>query len=85
MPSRKRTSTRRTAKKTTAAKQNTMTPEEVEELESQVDSHRKTENAWFQMTEAAPEEDPYGDVEEHLLNKPHESQHAARRWKYFSK
>lgn len=59
-----------------------ISPDEVEHLESVAKRYEESEKAW-QRLNAAPDEDPWNGVEEHLLAKRAEP--ADRRWKFFSK
>jgi hypothetical protein len=64
-----------------------ITPEEVVSYEVAAARQQRSEQAWLKMTSVAVdgEEDRWVAVEEHLLAKPHESEHSQRRWKHFSK
>lgn len=62
-----------------------MSREEIVTLDTQAVAQKRSEQAWLSMTSIPKEEDRWSHVEEHLLSKPHESGHALRRWKYFSK
>lgn len=63
-----------------------ISPEEVVTLEQDAQSAKRSEQAWLTMSAASPDDDDkWSNVEEHLIAKPHESEHSARRWKHFSK
>jgi hypothetical protein len=62
-----------------------LTPEEVAELELQAVRQKRMERSWLSMTDTRVEEDPWNDVQEHLLIKNSGREHSLRRWKYFSK
>lgn len=67
------------------AAESDLSREELVTLDSQVSQQKASEQAWQRMTALPTDEDRWSHVEEHLLSKPHESGHALRRWKYFSK
>lgn len=60
-------------------------PEEVVSLEQQLLRHQQSEKAWQRLTALPDGEDRWTEVEEHLLDKERQADHAERRWKYFSK
>lgn len=64
-----------------------ITAQDVETLELEAASQKRSEAAWLNMTSAAhgPEDDHWHGVEEHLLAKGMQEQAAERRWKYFAK
>ncbi|MBI5630448.1 MAG: hypothetical protein HY921_06150 [Elusimicrobia bacterium] len=63
-----------------------ISPEEVDWLERLALEHRKSEQAWLQMTASAGEdEDRWSTVEEQLLVKSRQRDPSPRRWKYFGK
>jgi hypothetical protein len=61
------------------------TPEEVVHLETQVENHKRSEQAWQRLTDAGDDDDRWTNVEEHLLSRDQKSAGAERRWKFFSK
>jgi hypothetical protein len=60
-------------------------PEEVTSFEQQVARHQHSESAWQRLAAAPEGDDRWTEVEEHLLSKEQQQDHAERRWKYFSK
>jgi hypothetical protein len=60
-------------------------PEEVHSLEQQLVRHQQSERAWQSLTSPPDGEDRWSEVEEHLLHKDQQNDHAERRWKYFAK
>lgn len=79
------------ARKPAAKKQKTvkLSPEfsadEVAHLAAQLERHEQSERAWQRLSAAPEGEDSWSAVEEHLLNKEQQADHAERRWKYFAK
>jgi hypothetical protein len=61
------------------------TPEEVVQVEQQLARHQQSERAWQKLTAAPEGDDRWSEVEEHLVYKTQQHDHAQRRWKYFSK
>lgn len=60
-----------------------MTADEVTHLETLVKRFEESEKAWQRMTAPIDDTDPWGQVEEHMLER--NGHDAERRWKFFSK
>lgn len=81
----RRAPARKTATKTKTPKAE-FSREEVEVLADQLERHQASERAWQRLAGLDETgEDRWSAVEEHLLSKDQQSQHAERRWKYFAK
>src|SRR5262245_36361935 len=85
----RRTPIRKTGAKTTRTKVLRPRPEfsreEVETLSAQLERHQQSERAWQRLTALPAErDDGWAAVEEHLLDKSRQEEHAERRWKYFA-
>ena len=60
-------------------------PEEVDLLQKQAESHRSTEEAWQKLADGGDDDDRWSAVEENLLSRDLQQENAERRWKFFSK
>jgi hypothetical protein len=60
-----------------------LTPDEVSNLETLVKRFEESERAWQRMTAAPEDADPWTLVEDHLLQRRGDA--SDRRWKFFSK
>ena len=60
-----------------------LTPDEVSNLETLVKRFEDSERAWQRMTALPEDADPWTQVEDHLLKRRDDD--AGRRWKFFSK
>ncbi len=64
-------------------KPESISADEVVQIESVVKRFEESEKAWQRMTAAPDEDDKWSSVEEHLLAR--RDGDAERRWKFFSK
>jgi hypothetical protein len=60
--------------------------EEAAHLFDQLQSEERSETAWNNMLEESHDSaEAFEDVEEHLVELPHEHNHNLRGWKFFGK
>lgn len=87
----KAVSARRTPARKTDSKRKSLklapefSKDEVETLAAQLERHEASEKAWQRLAGLEEGDDKWSAVEEHLLARDQQAQHAERRWKYFAK
>ncbi|HVE11865.1 MAG TPA: hypothetical protein VNI01_00605 [Elusimicrobiota bacterium] len=80
-----KTASKAAPRRKAAAEPEGLPTEIVSFLFDQLSSEERSEKAWSSMFSSANEEDRWDGVQEHMLDKPHESNHKLRRWKFFGK
>ncbi|MFH2202071.1 MAG: hypothetical protein ABIJ96_03050 [Elusimicrobiota bacterium] len=86
MPKKKAATPKKKIKPAAKRKDPKLTEQEVHELLEAEQREARNERVWRDMTADEPDpNDAISETADKLAEKPHDSQHQLRRWKYYSK